>query len=67
MARQIIPESPVLVLEHRVAALERQVAALTEATRLLAAAVEGTPLDSPGDGEAAPAARRAHTCGAAPA
>ncbi|TYB43931.1 hypothetical protein [Actinomadura chibensis] len=60
MARQIIPESPVLVLEHRVAVLERQVAALTEAVRLLAAALEGTPLDSPDSGAAAPAARRAH-------
>ncbi|MFI0411736.1 hypothetical protein [Actinomadura sp. 3N508] len=56
MARQLSTGSPVLALEHRVAVLERQVAALTEATRLLASALEGTPLDAPDDG-AAPVAR----------
>ncbi|GGQ20389.1 hypothetical protein BKA00_001032 [Actinomadura coerulea] len=38
--------------------LERQVAALAEAARLLAAALEGAPLDT-GHGEAAPTARQA--------
>jgi hypothetical protein len=63
MARQItIHGSSVLALEYRVAVLERQVAALTEATRLLAAALEGTPPDSPGDGDGdgTPTTRRAH-------
>ncbi|MCP9948962.1 hypothetical protein [Actinomadura madurae] len=59
MARQITHGSTVPALEHRVAVLERQVAALTEATRLLAAALEGTPLDPAADA-AAPTARRAH-------
>ncbi|MEO3827645.1 hypothetical protein [Actinomadura sp. B10D3] len=59
MARQITHGSTVPALEQRVAVLERQVAALTEATRLLAAALEGTPLDSAGD-VAARTARRAH-------
>lgn len=60
MAKQItITGPPVLALEHRVAVLERQVAGLTEAARLLAAALEGTPLDAPGDGTT-PTARRAH-------
>lgn len=60
MARQIVQGSPILDLEHRVAVLERQVAALTEAARLPAAAVEGTPLDPPDGGGTAPSARRAH-------
>ncbi|RKS71029.1 hypothetical protein BZB76_5511 [Actinomadura pelletieri DSM 43383] len=61
MARQITtPGHSDLALEHRVATLERQVAALTEATRLLAAALEGTPLDPPDDGDTAATARRAH-------
>ncbi|TDC85837.1 hypothetical protein [Actinomadura sp. 7K507] len=59
MARQITHGSFTAVLEDRVAVLERQVTALTEAVRLLAAAVEGTPLDPP-DGDTSPAARRAH-------
>lgn len=60
MARQITHGSSVLALEHRVAVLERQVTALAEATRLLAAALEGTPLDSPDHGDATATARRAH-------
>lgn len=60
MARQITHGSSVLALEHRVAVLERQVAALAEAARLLAAALEGTPLDSPDGSDAPLAARRAH-------
>ncbi|MES9538553.1 hypothetical protein AB0C21_17035 [Spirillospora sp. NPDC049024] len=60
MARQIIHGSSVPALEHRVAVLERQVAALTEAARLLAAALEGTPLDTPDRGGTAPTARQAH-------
>ncbi|CNE90009.1 Uncharacterised protein [Mycobacterium tuberculosis] len=59
MARQIGPTLSVLALEQRVAVLERQVATLAEAARLLASALEGTPLDSPDDSRA-PAARRAH-------
>ncbi|TMQ86644.1 hypothetical protein ETD83_40155 [Actinomadura soli] len=60
MARQITtPGYTGLALEHRVAVLEQQVAALIEATRLLAAALEGTPLDTPDDGTT-PTARRAH-------
>ena len=59
MARQITQGSSVPELEHRVAVLERQVAALTEATRLLAAALEGDPL-APGDDVTARTARRAH-------
>ncbi|WP_067461216.1 hypothetical protein [Actinomadura macra] len=62
MARQIIPtsaEPSVQELEHRIAVLERQIAALAEASRVLAAALEGTPLDTP-DGDAKAAARRAH-------
>ncbi|GAA1898474.1 hypothetical protein [Actinomadura bangladeshensis] len=59
MARQIGPYSSVLALEQRVAVLERQVSALAEAARLLAAALEGTPLDSPDD-TAPLVARRAH-------
>ncbi|MEV4002574.1 hypothetical protein [Actinomadura sp. NPDC049753] len=57
MARQISHGSSVPALEHRVAVLERQVAALAEAARLLAAALEGTPLDALDDGDTA---RRAH-------
>ncbi|NDU71503.1 hypothetical protein GWI34_02530 [Actinomadura sp. DSM 109109] len=60
MARQISHGSSVPALEHRVATLERQVAALAEAARLLAAALEGTPLDAPEPGGTAPTARRAH-------
>ncbi len=59
MARQIVPTPSVLALEQRVAVLEQQVSALAEAARLLAAALEGTPLDSPND-NGTPAARRAH-------
>ncbi|MEU8344838.1 hypothetical protein AB0C74_24320 [Spirillospora sp. NPDC048832] len=59
MARQIGPSPSVLALEQRVAVLERQIAALAEAARLVAAALEGTPLDSPDD-DRTPAARRAH-------
>ncbi|MER7542918.1 hypothetical protein [Actinomadura sp.] len=59
MARQIGPGSSIPALEQRVAVLEGQVAALTEAARLLASALEGTPLDSPDD-DRTPAARRAH-------
>ncbi|QKW37016.1 hypothetical protein HUT06_25865 [Actinomadura sp. NAK00032] len=58
MAKQIGPSPSALALEQRVAVLERQIATLTVAARLLASALEGTPLDSP-DGE--PAARQAHT------
>ncbi|MEU4822084.1 hypothetical protein AB0H37_09450 [Actinomadura sp. NPDC023710] len=60
MARQISHGSSALALEHRVAVLERQVAALAEAARLLAAAVEDAPLDTPDHGEPAPTAKRAH-------
>ncbi|MEV0665817.1 hypothetical protein ACIBI3_29090 [Actinomadura luteofluorescens] len=60
MARQISHGSSVPALEHRVAVLERQVAALAEAARLLATALEGTPLDTSELGDTAPTARQAH-------
>lgn len=59
MAKQIGPNPSVFALEQRVAVLERQVAALAEATRLLTAALEGTPLDSPND-DRTPEAGLAH-------
>ncbi|MBT2212660.1 MULTISPECIES: hypothetical protein [Actinomadura] len=58
MTRQITPGFSVLSLENRIAVLERQVALLTEAATLMAAALEGTPLDPPSDGGAEPAPLR---------
>jgi len=60
MARQIMTGygiTSVAVLEQRVHILEAQVTRLTEAVRLLAAGLEGTPFDGPDERAAAEAAR----------
>ncbi|MGE5290199.1 MAG: hypothetical protein ACM3ML_24035 [Micromonosporaceae bacterium] len=62
MARQIEPrlgEPRLATLEERLSEVELRVAMLTEAVRVLARGLEGSPVDEPADGAAAEAARRA--------
>ncbi|MFC4909554.1 hypothetical protein [Actinomadura gamaensis] len=63
MSRQFgIGQQPLSVpaLEDRIRALEMRLALLSEAVGVMAAGLEGTPLDEPGDEAMARAARRAH-------
>jgi hypothetical protein len=63
MTRQIAPGYGMLsglALEERIHILESKVTAMAEAILILAAGLERTPLDGPGDDGGSQAARLAH-------